>query len=190
MIVNSILGDVLVINNTVYEDNRGHFLECYSKNKIGEAIGKDIVQFNASLSRKNVLRGLHFQHKNPQGKLISVLKGKILDVFVDLRPKSKTYKQHNSVVISGYNGVQVYIPEGFAHGFYTLEDDTVVAYGCTNFYDPSSEVTLKWDDSDLEVDWFQATWTTTPILSEKDSAGLSLNEIENKYLEKLQCRIT
>ncbi|MDA9616405.1 dTDP-4-dehydrorhamnose 3,5-epimerase, partial [Candidatus Pelagibacter sp.] len=125
-----------------------------------------------SFSKKNTLRGLHFQRKKPQAKIITVAYGKILDVVVDLRKKSKTYGKHFSIEISNNSELSLFIPEGFAHGFMCLSKICVVYYKCTNYRDQRSEVTLKWDDKDLKIKWPNKK----PILSKKDSSGISFSE--------------
>jgi len=149
-----------------FEDNRGLFAETYHKDKFNDLI-VDVMfsQDNQSISKKNVLRGLHFQ--NPpyeQGKLIRVVSGSILDVAVDLRKGSSTYGQHMKVKLSAENGLNFWIPAGFAHGFLSLEDNTLVNYKCTSLYNNNSEGSLRWNDPDLNIDW----GIEKPITSEKD----------------------
>lgn len=160
------LSGVFLIKPKVFEDERGHFFESYNQ-KVFEENGLELnfVQDNQSLSQKGVLRGLHFQ-KPPfaQGKLIRVIKGSVLDVAVDIRKNSSTYGQSIAIEISEYNKLMFYIPEGFAHGFLTLEDNTIFSYKCTNFFHKESEGSLLWSDSDLNINWN----IKDPILSEKD----------------------
>lgn len=166
---------LLAFTPRVFEDERGYFFESYNAQVFEELVGQPItfVQDNQSLSAKNVLRGMHFQ-KPPyaQGKLVRVVKGAVLDVAVDLRKKSPTYGQHQKIVLSAENQCVFWIPEGFAHGFLSLENDTLFAYKCTNFYHKQSEDTLNWNDADLAIDW---NLTAQPILSEKDS-------VKNKFI--------
>jgi dTDP-4-dehydrorhamnose 3,5-epimerase len=163
----------------VFYDERGYFFESYS-NKVFEEIGvKDInfVQDNQSYSRAGVVRGLHLQ--NPpygQGKLVRVVKGRVLDVAVDVRKNSPTYGQHQIVELTDENGLQFWIPEGFAHGFITLED-TIFLYKCTNLYQPGEDVTIKWDDPDLNINWSN----TNPIVSSKDLIGVGFKNFKTKY---------
>ena len=161
---------LVVIEPRKFHDDRGYFFESFNEQKYSELLGEEavFVQDNVSFSKKNVLRGLHFQ--NPpfaQGKLVSVLKGKVLDVAVDLRKDSPTYGQHEIVELSAENGLQFYIPPGFAHGFVALEEGTLFSYKCTNYYSPSHEDTLLWNDSKLNINWN----CSEPLVSEKDKIG-------------------
>lgn len=171
------LDGVCIIEPRVFGDNRGWFTETYSKRDLeSNGISVDFVQDNMSYSaKKGVIRGLHFQ-KEPmcQAKLVSCLKGKILDVAVDLRRASPTYKQWISVELSEENKKQIFIPHGFAHGFVTLTDDVIIAYKCDNFYAPDHEGGIRFDDPDIGVDW----GIDDPILSEKDRNSPYLKDIE------------
>jgi len=159
--------DLLLIEPAVFEDDRGYFMESYNEAKFAEATGIQVqwIQDNESQSNKNVLRGLHLQ-KEPyaQAKLVRVIRGSVLDVAVDLRSGSKTFGHHVSAVLSGENRHQLYIPEGFAHGFLVLEDHTVFAYKCSGYYHKASEVCVQWNDEAIGINW----GITSPILSEKD----------------------
>ncbi len=162
----------------VFYDDRGYFFESFST-KTFEEIGQNInfKQDNQSFSRKGVLRGLHLQ--NPpygQGKLVRVVKGRVLDVAVDVRKNSPTYGQYQMVELTEENGLQFFIPEGFAHGFITLED-TIFLYKCTNFYQPGEDVTIKWNDPDLNIDW----GNDKPIVSDKDQNGIYFKNFETKF---------
>ena len=169
------LEGVLLIEPEVYSDLRGYFLETYSQKTFAKAgITERFVQDNESHSRKGVLRGMHFQLDNAQGKLIRVLHGEIFDVAVDIRPASKSFGRWVGVRLSGAERKMIWIPKGFAHGFYTLSETADVAYKVTNFYDPGMERTLLWNDKDAGVRW---PLEGEPILSEKDKAGLSLKEL-------------
>ena len=130
-----------------------------------------------SFSKKNVIRGLHLQKKNTQGKFISVLKGKIFDVAVDLRRKSKTYKKYFSIILSEKNSKSLYVPEGFAHGFCCLDKENYVIYSCTKYRNKKSEVGLKYNDKDLNINWP----IKKPILSKKDKSNFSLKQYLKKY---------
>ncbi len=157
---------LLVIKPNVFRDERGYFYESYSKSLFKElGLESEYVQDNESQSQKGVLRGLHFQ-KPPyaQGKLVRVVKGAVIDVAVDLRPNSKTYGQWEAVELTEDNKLLYWIPEGFAHGFVTLERNTIFSYKCTNVYNKESEGSLLWNDPDLNIDW----GVKKPILSEKD----------------------
>jgi dTDP-4-dehydrorhamnose 3,5-epimerase len=159
--------DLLLIKPNVFKDDRGYFFESYNRNAFrlpGNNV--DFVQDNESMSGKNVLRGLHFQ-KPPyaQGKLVRVIRGSVLDVAVDLRRHSSTYGQWRSVVLSGENKWMLWIPEGFAHGFVTLEEQTIFFYKCTEFYNKASEGSIRWNDPELAIDWGDIK---NPVLSDKD----------------------
>lgn len=145
-----------VIEPTVHGDNRGYFMETYNQNDMHEA-GLDMVfvQDNQSMSKKGVLRGLHFQKKYPQGKLVRVIKGTVFDVAVDLRPESETYGKWFGVELSEKNKKQFYISEGFAHGFLVLSDEAEFCYKCTDFYHPGDEGGLAWNDPDIGIEWPQ-----------------------------------
>lgn len=163
------ISDLLIVQPKVFEDERGHFFESYNKT-IFDQLGIDVnfVQDNQSLSQTGVLRGLHFQ-KPPfaQGKLVRVIKGSVLDVAVDIRKNSPTYGNHFDIVLSEKNKKMLWIPEGFAHGFLTLENDTIFLYKCTNYYNKASEECILWNDTDIAIDWK----INSPILSEKDIQG-------------------
>ena len=171
---------LVIIETKRFEDSRGYFYESFNQEKYKELLGEDVnfVQDNVSVSAKNVLRGLHFQNDpHAQGKLVSVLKGSVLDVAVDIRKNSKTYGQHQSVLLSAENGLQFWIPPGFAHGFLALEDDTIFSYKCTNYYDPKSEGSLIWNDADLKIDWK----IKNPIISSKDELSGFFNTFVSKF---------
>ena len=161
--------DVKIIEPTVFGDHRGYFYESYRKDRFAEnGIVFDFVQDNQSLSKKGILRGLHFQ-KPPfaQGKLVRVIAGSVLDVAVDIRKDSKTYGQHVSVKLSAENHRMLWVPPGFAHGFLTLEDHTIFSYKCTAYYNKESEDAVRWNSPALHIDW----GVDHPILSEKDEAA-------------------
>lgn len=152
--IKTAIDGMYIIEPTVYGDNRGYFMETYNYEEFKEA-GLDMVfvQDNQSKSKKGVLRGLHFQTKHPQGKLVRVIKGKVFDVGVDLRPGSKTFGKWAGEVLSDENKRQLYIPEGFAHGFVVLSDEAEFVYKCTAFYDPQNEGGIIWNDSDIGIKW-------------------------------------
>lgn len=159
--------DIKVIKPSVFADERGYFFESYSREAFRK-LGIDIefVQDNQSLSGKHILRGLHFQ--NPpwaQGKLVRVIKGAVLDVAVDIRRNSPTYGHWVSQRLDETNKLMMWIPAGFAHGFLTLEDQTIFSYKCTGYYNKASEGSIRWNDPDLKIDW----GVTHPSLSEKDA---------------------
>ena len=158
--------DLLVIKTDIYKDNRGFFKEI-EKFKV---LKKKFIFDCLSFSKKGTLRGLHLQKIKPQAKIVTVAHGKILDVVVDLRKKSKTYGKHFSIEISQSSDFSLFIPEGFAHGFMCLSKTCTVYYKCTNYRDQKNEVTLKWNDRDLKIKWP----IKKPILSKKDSLGIAL----------------
>lgn len=169
-IVKTEIQDLLIIKPRVFEDDRGYFFESYNRGAfIDQGIKATFVQDNESRSGKNVLRGLHFQ-KPPfsQGKLVRVMRGSVLDVAVDLRKNSPTYGKWASIVLTDKNKWMYWVPEGFAHGFLTLEDNTVFFYKCTNVYNRESEGAIRWNDPSLNIDWGLAE---EPILSEKDKVS-------------------
>lgn len=145
---------MFVIEPTVYGDTRGYFMETYNANEF-KASGLDMafVQDNQSKSKKGVLRGLHYQTRNPQGKLVRVINGEVFDVGVDLRPKSSTFGKWYGERLSAENKRQLYIPEGFAHGFLVLSEEAEFVYKCTRLYDPSGEGGLRWNDPEIAVEW-------------------------------------
>ena len=160
--------DLLIIKTNIYKDNRGFFKEIEQFRILKKKFIFDCLSF----SKKNTLRGLHLQRKNQQAKIITVAQGKILDVVVDLRKKSKTYGKHFSVKISHDSDFSLFIPAGFAPGFMCLSKTCLVYYKCTNYRDQKSEVTIKWDDKDLDIKWP----IKNPILSNKDRLGISLSK--------------
>jgi len=157
---------LLIIKPRIFNDERGYFYESYNKTSFAEnGLDIEFVQDNQSLSQKGVLRGLHFQAPPfEQGKLVRVIKGSVLDVAVDIRPHSPTYGQYVSVLLSGENKTQFWIPPGFAHGFLTLEDNTLFCYKCTGPYSKESECAILWNDPQLNIDWN----IEKPIVSTKD----------------------
>ena len=166
--------DVFIIEPKVFGDNRGYFLETYKKSDFIEAgLCYDFVQDNQSSSHKGVLRGLHFQKKHPQAKLVRVLFGEVFDVAVDLRKGSETYGQWIGVLLSGDNKKQFMIPRGFAHGFVVLSDYAVFAYKCDDFYHPEDEGGILWNDPDIAIEWPKVGKI---LLSEKDKNNPVLAE--------------
>lgn len=161
---------LLIITPRVFEDDRGEFMESFNKQKFDEAVGREVnfVQDNQSISKKGVLRGLHFQTPPfAQGKLVRVVKGAVIDIAVDIRKDSPTYGDYVAVELTAENNEQFWIPEGFAHGFVALEDETTFLYKCTNYYAPQCEGTILWNDPTLNIDW----GIDDPIISEKDAIG-------------------
>jgi len=159
--------DCYIIEPDVFGDDRGFFLETFHADRYAELVGINIpfVQDNHSRSAKNVLRGLHFQKTKPQGKLVRVVRGEVYDVCVDLRKKSKTFGMHTGVNLSEKNKKQMWVPPGFAHGFVVLSEVADFEYKCTDFYDPSDEGSILWNDTELDINW----QIKNPIISEKDA---------------------
>jgi dTDP-4-dehydrorhamnose 3,5-epimerase len=170
------LAGVVVIEPRVFGDARGFFLESYNERAMADAgIPHRFVQDNHSYSTRNVVRGLHYQIDHPQGKLVRVVVGEILDVVVDLRRTSPTFGKWEAVQLSGENKRMLWIPVGFAHGFRVISADAHVLYKATDFYSPESERTLKWNDVDVKVDW---QLDGEPVISAKDQQGLALRDCE------------
>ncbi|MCK8523339.1 dTDP-4-dehydrorhamnose 3,5-epimerase [Aquimarina sp. D1M17] len=174
------LDGCFMLRPRIFEDERGSFFESYNKQSFDQLTGLQVefVQDNQSVSKKGVLRGLHFQTgEYSQAKLVRVIKGEVLDVAVDLRPNSKTYKQHFSIILNDENNVQFFIPRGFAHGFITLSDLAVFAYKCDNYYNKESELGIIYNDPDLAIDW--SANDIEILLSEKDKELPLLKDLEN-----------
>ena len=171
------LDGVVLLEPRVFADHRGEFFESYNSSAFEAAIGgaRTFVQDNQSRSSRHVLRGLHYQLRHPQGKLVRVTTGEVFDVCVDLRRGSPTFGKWTGHVLSRENRRQVWIPEGFAHGFLVISDHADVLYKTTDYYDPSSERTLQWDDPAIGIAW---PITAPVILSEKDAAGTPLRNAE------------
>ena len=170
-----VLEGIVEITQKEFQDDRGSFMESFNSKQFNNSLKKNItfVQDNLSISKKGVFRGLHFQYEFPQAKLVSVLSGEILDIVVDLRKSSKTFGDWCTFEISSKNNKQIFIPEGFAHGFLALQDDTKVFYKVSDFWNPKDEFTLKYNDKKINIEL-----PFDPILiSEKDKNGLSFDEI-------------
>lgn len=173
---------LFVIVPNLYEDSRGYFMETYNYMEFSSnGLDMVFVQDNQSKSKKGVLRGLHFQNKHPQGKLVRVILGEVFDVAVDLRIDSQTYKKWHGVILSGENKKQFYIPEGFAHGFLVLSDEAEFIYKCTDFYYPEYEEGIIWDDPDIGIAW--PLDDNKVILSEKDNNWKPL-DFKNRILKE------
>ena len=171
--------DLHLIEPTVFGDNRGYFFESFNAERYRNAgLFAIFVQDNISSSRQGVLRGLHFQSPNPQGKLVSVLEGEVFDVAVDIRIGSSTFGKWYGVVLDGISKKQLYIPEGFAHGFVVLSESAIFIYKCTAYYSPESEHTLMWNDPSIGIEWP----IKDPQLSQKDSDGLTLDDLKSKEM--------
>lgn len=172
---------VFVIEPAVFGDSRGYFMETYNYQEFQQAgLTMQFVQDNQSKSRKGVLRGLHFQIKHPQGKLVRVISGEVFDVAVDLRKGSKTYGKWTGVVLSAENKKQFYIPRGFAHGFLVLSDEAEFAYKCDEFYHPEDEGGLIWNDPEVGIAWPIQT-DMEILLSEKDKIHPVLQELSVEF---------
>jgi dTDP-4-dehydrorhamnose 3,5-epimerase len=177
------LPDIFIIEPTVFSDSRGFFFESYSSRDM-ERIGirDDFVQDNQSCSAKGVVRGLHFQIKHPQGKLVRVLRGSIYDVVVDIRKQSPIFGTSIGFEISAQDFRMLWIPVGFAHGFLSLEDHTEVLYKTTDFYYPEYDAGIRWNDPDLAINWPLAQYgISSAIISEKDARLPLLKEIESPF---------
>ena len=174
--------DLYIIEPKVFGDDRGYFMESYNKNDFFEAgLTMNFVQDNESKSKKGVLRGLHFQTKNTQGKLVRVTKGEVFDVAVDLRKNSPTFGMWEGIVLSDQNKKQFYVPEGFAHGFLVLSDEAVFNYKCTNFYSPEYDCGLLWNDKEVNIDW-PLEGIEEILLSDKDKRQRTLKQLKEENL--------
>lgn len=173
-ITRTAIDGLVIIEPKVFSDSRGYFFETYQKERYkSHGIDADFVQDNVSFSCNGILRGLHLQRHNPQGKLVQVLQGEVFDVAVDLRHNSKTFGGWVGIFLSAENKKQFWIPAGFAHGFLVTSEYALFSYKCTDYYAPQNEVSLLWNDSDLSISW---PILTDPILSEKDKKGCSFKE--------------
>lgn len=182
-IIETALEGVKVIEPDVYGDERGFFMETWQQQryrKNGIAIDKPFVQDNLSSSKKNVLRGLHYQHKNTQAKLVYVLQGSVFDVAVDIRTGSPTFGQWFGIELSSENKRQLYIPEGFAHGFCVTSDTVMFAYKCSDIYNPECELSIQWNDPEIGIQWP----VTSPVLSDKDKAAEAFCRIPAELLPR------
>ncbi len=171
------IADVLLLEPTIHADERGFFFESFNQKRFENATGLNIrfVQDNHSCSVKHVLRGLHYQIRRPQGKLLRVITGEVFDVAVDLRRSSPTFGNFVGIVLSAANKKQLWIPEGFAHGYLVLSDAAEVLYKTTDYYAPEHERCLMWNDPDVGIDWPKGI---EPVLSAKDRLGLALSKAE------------
>ncbi len=169
--------DVIVFEPNVFGDDRGFFFESFNQRIFEDAVGKRVqfVQDNHSKSTRNVLRGLHYQIQQPQGKLVRVVQGEVFDVAVDIRKSSPTFGKWVGVVLSADNKKQLWVPAGFAHGFVTLSDTAEFLYKTTDYWAPAFERCIRWDDSEISISW---PITTDPSVSAKDAVGSSLTHAE------------
>ncbi|CUB02791.1 dTDP-4-dehydrorhamnose 3,5-epimerase [Marinomonas fungiae] len=179
-VIKTNIADVVIIEPKVFGDERGFFLETFQAERYKELAGIDLpfVQDNHSRSSKGVLRGLHFQKSKPQGKLVRVVRGEVFDVAVDIRKDSPTYGQWAGVILNEDNKRQFWVPPGLAHGFVVLSDVADFEYKCTDYYDPSDEGCLIWNDSTVGIEWPAGI---EPTLSAKDELGLTLAQLEEGF---------
>lgn len=180
-IIHTAIPDVKIILPKVFQDPRGFFLESYHEQKLASIIGEDVrfVQDNHSRSCKNVLRGLHFQEENPQGKLVRVTSGSVYDVAVDLRRESPTFLKWVGMHLSSENFHMAWIPQGFAHGFLVLSDSADLLYKVTSYYHPASDRSLLWNDPEIGIEW---PIQGKPLLSEKDAEAKTAAELLKRVL--------
>ncbi len=172
------LPDVILIKPKVFDDPRGFFMETYREDRfIANGISQQFVQENHSASGRGVLRGLHYQIRQTQGKLVRVISGEIFDVAVDIRRSSPTFGQWVGIILSAENKHQLWVPGGFAHGFYVLSERAEVVYKVTDYYAPEWERSILWNDPQIGIDW-QLAKETPPVLSQKDLNGKPLAEAE------------
>ncbi len=173
--------DLLIVEPKIWKDDRGYFFESYNKRNFYEAgINASFVQDNQSLSQKGTLRGLHAQSgEHAQGKLVRVIKGRVIDVAVDIRKSSETYGQHLAVELSEVNQLLFWVPPGFLHGFVTLEDDTIFTYKVTGLYDKNSEIGVVWNDPELNIDW--GISAEDVILSDKDKVLPLFKDLDSPF---------
>ena len=177
-----VLKEVIIVEPDVFGDHRGYFLETFQKKRYEEAgINVSFVQDNLSISRKGVLRGLHYQFPHEQAKLVQVIEGEIFDVAVDIRRDSPSFGKWTSVILSHENKRQLFIPAGFAHGFCVLSDTAYVLYKCSDYYSPESEGGILWSDPELDIQWL----ISNPLLSDKDAAYPHLKDIPLERLPLL-----
>lgn len=170
MIIKTKFKDLYLVKNKTFHDQRGYFKELIRENVINKKFPFHVMSY----SKKNVLRGLHIQSKNSQAKFITVIKGRIFDVAVDLRKKSKTYRKVYTSILSEKNSKSIFIPAGFAHGFLSLDKENFIVYSCSHYRNEKSELTINYNDKDLKIKWPKKNF----ILSKKDKIGISISEFE------------
>ena len=182
-ITKSEIEGVFTVEPTVFGDERGYFMETYNENDFKEeGIELTFVQDNQSKSSKGVLRGLHFQYTQPQGKLVRVIRGEVFDVAVDLRKKSETYGKWVCEILSEENKKQLFIPKGFAHGFLVLSDEAEFVYKCTDFYNGEDEGGIIWNDPEIAIDWpLEGIGEENILLSDKDKLWKPMKETETDF---------
>ncbi|MBY8159741.1 dTDP-4-dehydrorhamnose 3,5-epimerase [Vibrio fluvialis] len=175
-VIDTKIPDVKIIEPTVFGDERGFFMETWNQKRFEELVTSKSIKFvqdNHSKSKKGILRGLHYQTEHTQGKLVRVVSGEVFDVAVDLRKNSPTFGEWVGEFLSSDNKRQLWIPEGFAHGFYVTSEEAEFVYKCTNYYDPKSEVSIIWNDKELDINW---PISSTPLLSDKDLSGVNFKK--------------
>ena len=175
MIIETKFKDLILIKNKKYKDKRGYFKEIIKENNLRKKFPFLVMSY----SKKNVIRGLHIQTKNSQGKFISVIKGKIFDIALDLRRNSKTFGKVFKCILSESNSKSIFIPEGFAHGFQSLEKENYIVYSCTKYREKNNEITIDFNDKELNINWP----SKKKILSEKDNRGISFFNYKKLYLK-------
>ena len=177
---------VVIIEPKVFGDSRGFFFETYRQERYAAAgLPMQFVQDNVSLSQRGVLRGLHLQWPNPQGKLVTVLRGEVYDVAVDVRAGSSTFGRWVGATLSGENKRQLWVPPGFGHGFQVVSDEALVSYKCTDYYQPEFEASIAWDDPELAIRWP----IPDPSLSAKDRAGVRLRDLPEERRPRLEALV-
>ena len=175
MIIKTKFKDLFIFKNKSFKDKRGHFKELIKEKVIKKKLPFTVMSY----SKKNVIRGLHIQTKNPQGKFVTVIKGKIFDVALDLRKKSKTYGKIYTCTLSEKDSYSIFIPPGFAHGFQSLEKENYIIYSCTKYRDKNSEITIDINDNDLKIKWP----SKVQIFSKKDNDGISFINYKKKFIK-------
>lgn len=178
-VIETDIPDVKIIEPTVFGDERGFFMETWNQKRFEELVtGKptQFVQDNHSKSKKGILRGLHYQTENTQGKLVRVVSGEVFDVAVDIRKDSPTFGKWVGVYLSAENKRQLWVPEGFAHGFYVTSDEAEFVYKCTDYYNPTAEISLRWNDLSIGIEW---PLNEEPILSIRDNNALNFHAFLN-----------
>ncbi len=185
MIINKVekseIPEIKIITPKIYEDDRGYFFETYNENNFKKlGLPTKFLQDNQAFSKKGTLRGLHYQLRFPQGKLVRVAKGEVFDIAIDIRQGSPTFGKYEGVHLSDKNNKIMYIPEGFAHGYAVLSESAIFQYKCTEIYHPEDEYGVLWNDNDLNIDWP----VHNPNLSQKDKNLPTMKSIDNKHLPK------
>lgn len=176
-VIDTRIPDVKIIEPSVFGDERGFFMETWNQKQFEELVtGKStqFVQDNHSKSKKGILRGLHYQTENTQGKLVRVISGEVFDVAVDIRKGSPTFGHWVGEYLSAENKRQLWVPEGFAHGFYVTSEEAEFVYKCTDYYNPNAEISIKWNDPILNIEW---PLNDAPLLSNKDQVGLCFSQV-------------